>query len=316
MKIGISSCLLGTLCRYDGAHSKDRFIVDILQKHFKFVPFCPEIIIFSTPREAIRLVEIDNNIKVFTTNSNKEVTKELSEVTKENAQEIKKHDLCGFILKSKSPTCGLDRVKVYQNKNFLSEKKGIGFFAKEIQSLYPYLPIEEEGRLNDAWLRENFLMQVLAYDDMRTFLNSQFGYKELVEFHTSYKYLIYAKSHEAYKELGNIVANHKKQNLDKVSEKYKDEFLKAISIKNSIKNTYNVVLHIYGYFKKQLNKEEKEDMLESMQEFKNEIIPLIVIIKLLNIYIKRFNIDYLKTQKFLNPYPKELSLRSDIKAYK
>jgi len=316
MKIGVSSCLLGNMCRYDGAHSKDQFIVNTLQNYFEFVPYCPEKIIFSTPREAIRLVQEGEDIKVMTSNTNKDVTKELSDISKKCANQIQEDELCGFILKSKSPTCGLERVKVYQNQNAPSEKKGIGLFAKEIKEKYPLLPLEEEGRLNDAWLRENFLMQIFSYKHIFEFLKTNPSSKDLVEFHTSYKYLIYAKSHEAYKHLGNIVANHQKRELEFVLEEYKVAFLEAISLKGSISNTYNILLHIFGYFKKLITKEEKAEILESIDEFKDEIIPLIVVIKLLNLYIKRFDIQYLKVQKFLNPYPKELALRSTVKAYK
>jgi uncharacterized protein YbgA (DUF1722 family) len=128
--------------------------------------------------------------------------------------------------------------------------------------------------------------------------------------------MIYAKSHESYKELGGIVANHDKRNIEIVLEEYKHTFLKAISLKGSISNTYNVLLHLYGYFKKEINKDEKTEILDSLEEFKNELIPLIAVIKILNLYIKRFDIEYLKTQKFLNPYPKELALRSKIEAYR
>ena len=317
MKIGVSSCLLGNMCRYDGAHSKDQFIVKTLQNYFEFVPYCPEKIIFSTPREAIRLVKNANEeIKVVTSNTNVDVTKQLVDISEKCAKQIADDELCGFILKSKSPTCGMERVKVYQETNAPSEKKGIGVFAKQIQERYPLLPLEEEGRLNDAWLRENFLMQIFAYKHIFEFLKANPSAKDLVEFHTSYKYLIYAKSHEAYKKLGNIVANHEKNDLEVVLEDYKLGFLQAISVKGSISNTYNVLLHIYGYFKKLISKEERDEVLESIEDFKNEIIPLIAVIKLLNLYTKRFDEKYLKKQKFLNPYPKELALRSTVKAYK
>jgi uncharacterized protein YbbK (DUF523 family) len=210
MKLGISSCLIGNLCRYDGAHSKDAFVYNILQKYFEIVPYCPETIIFGAPRETIRLVKKDGDIKVFTTNTIKDVTKELDDISKSCAQQIEKDDICGFILKSKSPTCGMERVKVYQEKNAPSVKEGVGLFAKHIKSLYPYLPVEEEGRLNDPWLKENFLMQVFAYKDLHEFLKEKPSINQLVEFHTSYKYLIYAKSQKFYKELGNIVANREK----------------------------------------------------------------------------------------------------------
>ncbi|WP_121628615.1 YbgA family protein [Poseidonibacter antarcticus] len=317
MKIGISSCLLGTQCRYDGGHSKDGFIINELGKYFDFIPYCPEKMIFATPREAIRQTRKDGIIKVKTSTTNLDVTQKVNDISKKLADEIQESELCGFIFKSKSPTCGMERVKIYpENKSGQSENTGVGIFAKEVKDKYPLLPSEEEGRLHDAWLRENFLMQIFAYKHIFEFLNTKPSLNDLITFHTSYKYLIYAKSHEAYKELGNIVANHEKKDTNIILEEYKHSFLNAIYQKGTISNTYNVVLHIYGYFKKLITKEEKDELLESFEDYKNEIIPLIAVIKLLNLYTKRFDITYLKTQKFLNPYPKELALRSSILAYK
>ncbi|RXK13020.1 hypothetical protein CP965_04240 [Halarcobacter mediterraneus] len=316
MKLGVSSCLIGTMCRYDGANSKDNFITNILQEYFEFDPYCPEKMVFSTPREAIRLVEKDNEVRVITSNTKKDVTDELVNISQVCVEQMQQDELCGFILKSKSPTCGLERVKIYQDKEAPSEKKGVGVFAGKIKENFPLLPLEEEGRLNDPWLRENFLMQIFAYRHLFEFLKSKPSFKDLVDFHTSYKYLIYSKSQSSYKELGNIVANHEKKDIEEVLSLYKVAFLEAISKKGSISKTYNVLLHILGYFKKLITKEEKEEMLESMEEFKEGIIPLIAVIKLLNIYTKRFDLEYLLKQKFLSPYPKELALRSTVKAYK
>jgi uncharacterized protein YbgA (DUF1722 family)/uncharacterized protein YbbK (DUF523 family) len=316
MKIGVSECLLGHKCRYDGSGAKDRFVVDELSSYFELIPYCPEAKIFGTPRETIRLVEFEEGIKVMTNETKKDVTQELTQVSSQFAQKAKSDTLCGFVLKSKSPTCGLERVKVYQKVNAPSEKKGVGVFAKELKKLYPYLPIEEEGRLNDPWLKENFIMQVFAYNDLYEFLGSRPDFKTLVQFHTSYKYLIYAKSQNSYKHLGSIVANHDKKEIKEVLKEYEKGFLEAINEKGSIGKTYNVLLHIFGYFKKFITKEEKEDILNACEEYKQQIIPLIAVVKLLNLYAKRFDIAYLKDQKFLKPYPKEFALRSDIKAYK
>ncbi len=316
MKLGISSCLIGNLCRYDGAHSKDAFVYNILQKYFEIVPYCPEDMIFGSPRETIRLVRNGDDIKVTTSDGSKDVTKQLDDISVFCAQKIAKDDICGFILKSKSPTCGMERVKVYQEKNAPSIKEGVGLFAKRIKEFYPYLAVEEEGRLNDPWLKENFLMQVFAYKDLHEFLKNKPTKGELVEFHSSYKYLIYAKSQKFYKELGNIVANHEKKHLEEILDEYREIFLKAISEKSSIKKTFNVLLHIFGYFKKHILKEEKELLLLTMDEYKDGIVPLITIVKMFNIFINRYDIEYLKKQKFLNPYPQELALRSDLKAFK
>ena len=318
MKLGVSACLLGTACRYDGVGATDKFIVDILQKYFQTVPYCPETIIWGSPREAIRqTLSETGELKIVTSTKNpKDVTTELENISKECVDKIQNDDLCGFILKSSSPTCGLERVKVYKPFNAPSVKNGVGVFAKKIKEKYPYLPVEEEGRLIDPWLRENFLMQIFAYQDLHNFLKSNPSFNDLVIFHTSYKYLIYSKAQKSYTTLGRIVANKEKKQLNEILLEYKEEFLKAISLKGNVNKTYNVLLHMFGYFKKLITKEEKEDILQALQEFKDKIIPLIAVMKIINLYVKRFDVQYLKVQKFLNPYPKELALRSDIKAYK
>ena len=318
MKLGISACLLGTPCRYDGVGAGDKFIIGTLEKYFDTVAYCPETIIWGSPRPAVRQVQTENGeLRIVTSTKNPiDKTKELLDISITCADKIKDDDLCGFILKSSSPTCGLERVKIYKPMNAPAEKKGVGVFAKQIKEKYPHLPIEEEGRLQDAWLRENFLMQIFAYQHLHEFLKSKPSFSDLVLFHTSYKYLIYAKAQKSYVTLGKIVANHNKNQLDEVLEEYKEEFLKAISLKGTINKTYNVLLHIFGYFKKLITTDEKDEILETLQEFKDKIIPLIAVMKIINLYVKRFDVQYLKVQKFLNPYPRELSLRSDIKAYK
>ncbi len=317
MKIGISACLLGEKCRYDGAGNKDDFVVNQLASYFKLVPYCPEAIIFGTPRESIRLVDVDGEVRVISNKLQKDVTKELEEISYTLALKAFDDHLCGFIFKSKSPSCGVERVKLYQNNGSnMCEKKGTGLFAKAVQQKQPFLPVEDEGRLNDPWLKENFLMQIFAYRDLDIFLQSEPTMHKLIEFHTSYKYLIYAKSQQSYKVLGAIVANSEKKKLASLLQEYKVSFLTAIALKGDRKKTYNVLLHILGYFKKDISPEEKEHILSSCDEYKEGIIPLIAVIKLLNLYVKRFDHPYLKKQKFLNPYPKELALRSDVKAYK
>ncbi len=316
MKIGVSSCLMGIKCRYDGCSNKDDFILDELSEYFEFESYCPEDPVFGTPRDTIRLVEVDKDIRVLVSKTAEDVTQKLRQSSQKFAQKAASDDLCGFILKSKSPTCGLERVKVYQQKEAPSEKKGVGLFAQELKNTFKYLPIEEEGRLNDPWLKENFLMQVFAYGDLKEFLKNVTSPNELVEFHTSYKYLILAKSEHSYKTLGNIVANNPKRELHEQLKLYEEEFLKAISEKSTINKTYNVLLHITGYFKKLITKEEKEHILNACNEYKNEYIPLIAVTKIINLYVARFDQSYLAKQKFLHPYPKELGLRSDLKAYK
>lgn len=299
-----------------GGHKKDKFLVDELGDYFEFIPFCPETEVFGTPREPIRLVLENGNVHVKRVKGGVDVTKRLQEVSSSMAWGIQKDELCGFVLKSKSPTCGLERVKVYEPDGMPLESDGVGLFAKELQKRFPLLPIEEEGRLGDAWLKENFLMQIFAYKDLFDFLAKNPSFDDLVKFHTSYKYLIYSKSHIFYKKLGKIVANHEKKELGVVLKEYKGQFLEAISQKGTIANTYNILVHIYGYFKNLIDKEEKKELLQTLEEFKSGTIPLIAVIKVLQLYATRFNEGYILNQKFLSPYPKELSLRSSIKAFK
>jgi len=316
MKIGVSSCLLGNMCRYDGATSTDKFVVNILKNYFEIVAYCPEEEVFGTPRESIALRQIDGQTKVITNFTKVDVTNKLQSSSSNIINKMKDEELVGFILKAKSPSCGMERVKLYTGENNINEKKGVGLFAQDIKDNFPLLPLEEDGRLQDPWLKENFLMQVFAYSDLIRFLNTHPKHNELVEFHTNYKYLIYAKSQESYKKLGKLVANHEKKGIEAILQEYKKGFLTAIALKSSIKKTYNILLHIFGYFKKNITKDEKEFILDACEEYKNGIIPLIAVTKLLNLYVIRFEEKYLKSQKFLNPYPKEFALRSDTKAFK
>lgn len=317
MKLGISSCLLGENCRYNGGHCKENFITDFLSKHFELVSFCPEHEAFGTPRESIRLVKMNDKIEALTTSTKVNLTQKLEQVSFSLSCQVKDEQFCGFVLKSKSPSCGMERVKLYEENSNVNENKGMGLFAKSLKDLHPFLPMEEEGRLHDLWLKENFLMQIFSYKDFYEFMGTEdISYNDLVEFHTKYKYLIYSKSQKAYKELGNIVANKDKKEFLVVLESYKIGFLQSISQKNSIKKTYNILLHILGYFKKHLDANEKKFLLDTCEEFKEKKIPLIVVIKLFTVYIDKLDIQYLKNQKFLNPYPKDFSIRSEIKSYK
>lgn len=316
MKLGVSSCLLGCQCRYNGQGSRDDFILNTLGKYFELVPYCPEEPVFGTPREPIRLVDTDGETRVMTNVTKVDVTNELQDVCDGFVEDIKGKELCGFIFKSKSPTCGIERVKLYKPDSYLCEKKGVGVFAQSVMDKFPLLPIEEEGRLEDPWLRENFLMAIFAYVDLENFTKTAKSIRDIVDFHTSYKYLIYAKSTKHYKKLGHIVANSEHIKFDEILANYTEIFKEAINQKGTIPKTYNILLHIYGYFKKSITKDERDEILGSMEEFKQGLVPLIVIIKILELYIKRFNIEYLAKQKFLNPYPKELALRSNIGAFK
>lgn len=316
MKIAISDCLLGTNCRYDGGNKKSGFIVDELLKYFEHISFCPEDLAFGTPRESIKLLKNGDKIDIIGNKTKNIYTDKLKEISSNYVDDFKNDEIIGFIFKSKSPTCGLERVKVYLLNGYNSDDKSSGIFASAIKDNFSLLPMEEEGRLEDSWLRENFIMQLFAFKSFEELKKSIKSFGELVAFHSSYKYLILSKSNEDYKKLGNIVANHQKLDLDEVMKKYEISFKKSIAKKNSIGKTINVLEHIYGFMKNQLDEDEKRELFNSFKDFKNRVVPLIVPISFLNLYVQKYGIDFIKNQVFLNPYPKELALRSNIESYK
>ncbi len=314
MKIAVSGCLLGKNIRYDGTNKKDKFIVNELSRYSEYVAFCPEHIAYGTPRETIRLVDEDDDTKVYTVNSTNEVTQELKDSIKKEINRLKEEDLSGIILKAKSPSCGLGSTKLY--KNGMPEGKHDGLFAQACKENFEYLPIEEEARLNDAWLRENFAMQIFAYNNMKNITKSIAKYNDLVDFHTSYKYLLHSKSEDEYRELGRIVANHDKKDLTQVVSEYEKLFYKTIAYKSSIKKTANVLEHMLGFFKNDISGDEKKHIKILISQYKEKIIPLITVMEMFKLLSNKYKKEFLLAQKFLDPYPSELALRSDIKAGK
>lgn len=315
MKIAVSACLVGQQIRFDGGHKQDRFITDELGRFATFVPFCPEHLAFGTPRPSIRLLQHENTLFVQSNKDQSDLTKRLIETSEEELAKISEEPLCGIIFKSKSPSCGMGSAKVYLENGFC-EGKGDGLFAAMCRERYPLLPMEEEGRLQDAWLRENFIMQLFAFDACERFkaLNPAIG--DLVRFHTVHKFMLQSKDEMLYRELGNIVANRDKLAYDIVLAMYELGFKTAISRKSSIKRTRNVLEHLAGFFKNELTKEEKKILHSHISDFADKIVPLIVPLSTIALYAQKYDIGYLLDQTFLTPYPKTLALRSHIDAGK
>lgn len=315
MKIAVSGCLLGKEIRFNGGHSHDCFVTQNLGKFVEFVSFCPEHLSFGTPRSTIRLVEDDHEgYYVQSSDGNVDVTEKLLE---SNDTELKKiqDDIRGIIFKSKSPSCGLGSAMVYRTNGY-SKEKGDGLFVKMCKERFPLLPMEEEGRLNDPWLRENFIMQLFAYDDFENFKVSDPSMKELVAFHQSYKFMLQAKNEMMYRELGQIVGNHDGLKLDEIIRQYEILFKTAIAQKSSIGKNRNVLEHMAGFVKDKITPIEKEMLHEQIREYADKIVPLIAPLSRLHMFAKTYNVAYLLDQKFLHPYPKELALRSDIRSGK
>ncbi len=315
MKIAVSSCLLGEKIRFDGGHKQDHFVTDELVRFAEFIPFCPEHLAFGTPRPSIRLVRQERQLYVQSNKDSTDLTSALIQTSHHELARISDEPLCGIIFKSKSPSCGMGSAKVYLDNGFCEGKED-GIFAAMCKERFPLLPMEEEGRLQDAWLRENFIMQLFAFDAYEQFKASAPTLGELVRFHTLHKFLLQAKDEQLYRELGNIVANHTNLSIDIQLALYEFGFKTAISRKSSIKKTRNVLEHLAGFFKNNLTKDEKKILHSHISDFADKIIPLIVPLSTIALYAQKYNIRYLLEQTFLNPYPKTLALRSHIDAGK
>lgn len=316
MKIAVSGCLLGEKIRFDGQHKHDRFITGGLSAYADLVSFCPEHLAFGTPRPTIRLVEEnEESYYVQTSKGLGDVTDALFKTSNTELQKLQNQPISGIIFKSKSPSCGLGSALVYRDNGYAKEKDD-GLFAKLCKEHFPLLPMEEEGRLNDPWLRENFVMQLFAYDDFENFKMSEPTMKELVAFHQSYKFILQAKNDMMYRELGQIVGNHEGLVFDEIFRQYEILFKTAIAQKSSIGKNRNVLEHMAGFVKDVISEVEKAMLHEQIKEYANKIVPLIAPLSRLHMFAKEYNVTYLLDQKFLNPYPKELALRSDIRSGK
>lgn len=310
MLVALSACLLGEPIRYDKTGQKDKFIVEKLGKYATFLPFCPEHLAFGTPRQTIRINDNNGLKNIITVFSKEDVTLALNHAIACEIQKLMNADICGIILKSKSPSCGLGSTKYYTNE--MAQGKKDGLFTLTCKQTFQDFPIEEEARLIDPWLRENFVMQLFAYHDTMQLEKTIAKVSELIAFHTNYKFLLQSKHEKNYRLLGNIVANHTQLPLAVVLREYLTLFRKSIAIKSKISKTVNVLEHMAGFFKHELNSDEKRELHAQIKEFQEETIPLIAVMNTIEFLAKKYTIHYLLEQKFLNPYPKPLALRSSI----
>jgi uncharacterized protein YbgA (DUF1722 family)/uncharacterized protein YbbK (DUF523 family) len=309
--IGVSSCLLGDPVRYDGGHKHDRYITDTLGKYFHFLPVCPEVGCgLPIPRESMRLEGDPANPRLITGRSRIDQTERMRAFCTVKVKELEGADLCGFIFKKDSPSSGLFRVKVYNNGT--AAKSGRGLFAAAVARHFPLLPMEEEGRLNDPTLRENFIERVFSYRRWKDFLASGPTLGRLVEFHTAHKLLMMAHSPEVYRSMGKLVAHGKELPLSELYLRYEELFMKGLNLHASTKKNTNVLQHMMGYFKKQLSPEEKAELLEVIGQYHDGLVPLIVPMTLLRHYVRKYDQHYLQGQVYLSPPSAQMMLRNHV----
>jgi uncharacterized protein YbgA (DUF1722 family)/uncharacterized protein YbbK (DUF523 family) len=312
IKLGISSCLLGNNVRYDGGHKLDRFLRDTLGEYVTFVPVCPEVECgLPVPRESMRLVGDPADPRLVTTRTGIDHTEQMKNWAQQRLKALAQEDLCGFIFKKDSPSSGMERVKVYNEKG-MAEKTGRGLFAKAFMERFPRVPTEEEGRLYDPRLRENFIERIFALQRWRDTLAQGKTLGRLVAFHTREKLLLLSHSPEHYRTMGKLVAAGKQQALDRLYDAYEGAFVAALTLKATPAKHVNVLQHILGYFKKNLGADEKQEMLALVNDFRAGHLPLIVPITLINHYVRKYAEPYLAQQSYLTPHPIALQLRNHV----
>ena len=312
IKLGISACLMGELVRWNGGHSRDRYLTDILGRYVEYVPVCPEVECgMGVPRETLRLVGHPDNPTLVTSKTNIDHTDRMTAWARRRVKELKKEHLCGFVFKKNSPSSGLFRVPV---KNFkgMPQKTGQGIFARVFTQYFPLIPVEEDGRLNDSKLRETFIEQIFTLMRWREILSKNKSMGNLVDFHTRHKLLIMSHSPNHLRTMGKLVANGNAFTMKDLYTQYEILLMWALSLKTTLKKNINVIQHIMGYFKNQLSPDEKQEMLEIIERYRQEHVPLIVPVTLLNHYVRKYEQPYLAQQFYLNPHPVALKLRNHV----
>jgi uncharacterized protein YbgA (DUF1722 family)/uncharacterized protein YbbK (DUF523 family) len=312
LRLGISRCLLGDEVRFDGGHKRDNFLTDMLGSYVKWVSVCPEVEAgLGTPREAMRLIGDPQNPRLVTIKSGRDHTRALETLTKDRIEELEDLDLSGYVFKKGSPSCGIERVRVY-NEDGMPSRNGVGLFARAFIEQFPLIPVEEEGRLCDSTLRENFIERVFCYRRWQDLVQSGVTRQALVEFHTIHKYLLLAHHPQQCEALGRLVGQAERHPPKELALRYGDLFMKALAVKGTVRKHVNVLQHILGYFKERLSASEKAELLTVIGDYHRGLTPLIVPLTLIKHYVRIFDVSYIREQVYLNPHPKELMLRNHV----
>lgn len=310
IKIGISTCLLGERVRYDGGHKLDVFLRDTLGRFVTYVPVCPEVECgMPVPREAVRLVGEPDAPRLVTQKTNRDMTGQMMAWAERRLDGLAAEGLSGFIFKAKSPSSGMERVKIYNAAGNV-HAYGPGMFAREFMRRFPVLPVEEDGRLNDPDLRENFIERIFALGRYREAVGASASVRALMAFHERHKLLIMAHNERLCREMGRLLAGAGRRGAEQVRATYERMLMDALrSLATPARHT-NVLMHMMGYFKSELAAGEKKELLDLINEYKAGNLPLIVPVTMLKHYVAKYGVTYLAGQVYLDPHPLELRLRN------
>ncbi|RJQ67032.1 MAG: DUF1722 domain-containing protein [Desulfobacteraceae bacterium] len=314
IKVGISTCLLGESVRYDGGHKLDPFLRDTLGRYVAFVPVCPEVECgLPTPRESMHLVGNASDPRLVTTRTGIDHTARMKKWAARRLDDLAGEDLCGFVFKRNSPSSGMERVNIYNDAGRPEPaRKGSGLFAKAFMERFPLIPVEDEGRLHDPKLRENFIERMFALRRWRSHLSEGLDLGRLVAFHTREKLLLLSHSPKNSRAMGKLVAGGKQQKPSALYDAYERLFMETLALKATTAKHVNVLQHLLGYFKTNLSSDEKQEMLAIIGDYRADHVPLIVPITLVNHFVRKYGQTYLAQQTYLNPHPVALQLRNHV----
>ena len=312
IRIGISACLLGREVRWDGGHKRDRFLTDVLAPFVEWVPVCPELEMgLGVPREPIRLVRREGSVRLVAERSGLDHTASMERLARRRARELRVLELCGYVLKKDSPSCGMERVRVYGERG-VPRKDGVGAFAAVLREQLPELPVEEEGRLCDPALRENWIERVFAYRRLRSFFAGRWSVGGLVRFHTAHKLQVLAHAPERYRALGRLVARAPTLDRGELRDRYQTEFMAALAERATRRRHVNVLEHVTGHFRERLDGASRAEVRRLVEDYRAGHVPLVVPITLIRHHVRAQGLSYLEGQVYLDPHPKELMLRNHV----
>ena len=311
LRIGISSCLLGDEVRFDGGHKRDLFLTQTLAPYVEWVRVCPEVEVgMGVPREPLRLVTVGGEIRMITTRTGVDHSDAMRAYAARRTKALASMDLRGYVLKKDSPSCGMGRVKVYSGA--APARIGVGLYADVLKARFPSLPIEEEGRLTDPVLRENFIERVFAFDRLRALFDGRWTMNALIAFHTAHKMALLAHATTAYQELGRLVASGKAIARLDLQAQYEARFMATLARPATPRRHTNVLMHMAGHLKKAVDEGSKRELMACIDEYRRELVPLVVPLTLFRHHVRAHGIPYLAGQTYLEPHPRELMLRNHV----
>jgi len=310
--VGISSCLLGEAVRYDGGHKRDRFLADVLADYVEWVPVCPEVGAgLGVPREPCRLARAGDDVRMIGNETACDVTDAIRVYAAREMDRLEPLRLRGYVLKKNSPSCGMESVPVY-GENETPSLDGVGLYARALMDRFPLLPVEDEGRLNDPRIRENFIVRLFAYDRWIRLLAARPKPKDIVAFHTQHKMLILAHSPRHYVALGRLVAKAGAMPMPELRIEYETGLMTGLREFASRGRHANALEHLAGFVKESLDPEAKAELHAAIRDYRLGHAPLVTPLTLLRRHLTHLRNDWAEAQVYLEPFPNELALRMSM----